>query len=86
MLLFLSIILKKYLTKCLETLINQTYKNWELILVNDGSTNNTLEILKKYEKIDNRIKVIEQENKGPLMARENGIKQSTGDYILFFRC
>src|SRR5690554_5058559 len=65
------------------SVINQTYSNWEMIVVNDGSTDNTLSILKDYEKKDKRIKIINQENKGLLMARRVAIEKAIGDYICF---
>ena len=55
---------EKYLKKCLDSIINQTYSNIEIILVNDGSKDNTLKILSDYEKKDNRIIVIDKENTG----------------------
>ena len=72
----------KYLERCLNSIINQTYTNWELIAVNDGSTDNSLEILKSYAQKDNRIIVLEQENQGQSVARNNGIKVAKGEYIL----
>ena len=74
---------EKYLEECIESVINQTYKNLEIILVDDGSTDRCLEICKKYEKQDNRIKVIHQENAGVSVARNVGIDFSTGQYIGF---
>lgn len=74
---------EKYLDKCLDSIINQTYKNLEIILINDGSTDNSSEICEKYAKIDNRIIVVNNINKGVSYARNCGIKLSTGKYILF---
>lgn len=71
----------KYLEKCLDSVVNQTYSNIEIICVNDGSTDNSLEILKKYTKKYNNIKVIVQENKGVNGARIVGYENATGDYI-----
>ena len=73
----------KYLDKCLNSIINQTYKNIEIILIDDGSTDNSLDICKKYEHVDNRIKLLSTENKGVSSARNLGIKYSTGEYIIF---
>ena len=73
----------KYLKKCLESIINQTYKNIEIILIDDGSTDNSASICDQYKKIDKRIKVIHQENKGLSGARNIGLKNITGDYITF---
>lgn len=72
---------EKYLEEHIKSVINQDYKDIEFILVNDGSTDNSLEILEKYKKIDNRIKVINQKNQGPSYARRNGFIKSTGDVI-----
>ena len=72
---------EKYLDECIQSIINQTYKNIEIIIINDGSTDNSLSILRKYESIDKRIIVINQENKGLSASRNIGIKKSTGKYI-----
>ena len=74
---------EKYLTKCIESVINQTYKNLEIILVNDGSTDNSKEIIDKYSLIDSRIKVINKKNGGLSEARNAGIEIAKGDYIGF---
>ena len=74
---------EKYLEECIESVINQTYRNLEIILVDDGSTDKCLETCKEYEKRDNRIKVIHQENAGVSVARNVGIDFSTGQYIGF---
>lgn len=74
---------EKYLTKCIESVINQTYKNIEIILVNDGSTDNSKEIIDKYSSIDSRIKVINKKNGGLSDARNVGIELAKGEYITF---
>ena len=74
---------EKYLGDCIESVIKQTYKNLEIILVDDGSTDSCLEICNTYKKKDNRIKIIHQENKGVSNARNVGIENSTGQYIGF---
>lgn len=74
---------EKYLERCLESLINQTYKNIEIIIINDGSTDNSLRILKEYERIDSRIKLIDKNNEGLSQTRNVGINISTGEYITF---
>lgn len=74
---------ERYLHRCLDSLINQTYSNIEIICVNDGSPDNSLKILEEYSKQDTRIKIISQENKGLPGARNTGIDNATGDYILF---
>ena len=73
---------EKYLEKCLDSLFDQTYKNLEIICVDDCSTDSSREILKKYEQIDSRFKVIYNEkNLGLGLTRNVGIKAATGDYI-----
>ncbi|KRM21027.1 glycosyltransferase family 2 protein [Latilactobacillus graminis] len=72
-----------YLERCIQSLLDQTYKNIEIILVNDGSNDNSLDILNKFRKKDNRIIVISKENGGQASARNLGIKQSKGKYIMF---
>ena len=74
---------EKYLEECLKTLIFQTMHNIEIICVNDGSTDSSLEILEKYVKIDNRIKLISQKNSGQGVARNNAIKIAKGEYLGF---
>lgn len=74
---------EKYLEECLESVINQTYKNLEIILIDDGSPDNCPEICDKYALKDTRIKVIHQENQGLSAARNTGIKCMTGEYVLF---
>lgn len=75
---------EKYLKRCLDSLVNQTYKNIEIILVNDGSTDNSLEICKEYSKNDSRIKIVSKKNEGLGMARNTGIDNADGEYICFF--
>lgn len=74
---------EKYISRCIESIVNQTYKNIEIILINDGSTDSTINILKNYEKRDNRINIINKSNTGVSDSRNIGIKKSTGDYIIF---
>lgn len=75
--------IEKYLGECLNSVINQTYKDLEIILVNDGSSDRSLDIMNAYSKIDNRIICISQENAGPGMARNKGLDYATGKYISF---
>lgn len=74
---------EKYLARCLESIINQTHTNLEIICINDGSPDSSLEILKKYEKQDKRIKIIDKRNGGVSSARNSGIRVMTGEYVLF---
>lgn len=74
---------EKYLKKCVDSIINQTYKNLEIILVDDGSPDNCPKICDEYAKQDNRIKVIHKENGGLSDARNAGIEIATGQYISF---
>jgi glycosyltransferase involved in cell wall biosynthesis len=73
----------KKLTKCIESILKQTFTDFELILVNDGSTDDSLEICRKYSKIDNRIKVINKENEGSIKTRKRGVDASKSEYIMF---
>ncbi|MGP3560189.1 glycosyltransferase family 2 protein [Geobacillus sp. BK01] len=70
-----------YIERCLTSIVNQSLKDIEIIVVNDGSNDNTLEVTRKFADIDNRIKVINSENKGVSAARNSGLLQSTGKYI-----
>ena len=72
-----------YLEKCLDSILKQTYRNFELIIVNDGSTDNSFEICKKYEKKDKRIIILNKENGGLSDARNFGINKASGEYITF---
>ena len=73
----------KYLAECLESLVNQTLEDIEIICVNDGSTDNSLEILEEYAEKDSRVKVFTIENSGISLARNFGIEQAKGGYIGF---
>lgn len=74
---------EKYLEKCINSLINQTYKNIEIILVNDGSTDSSLSICDKYDKNNSNVRLYDIENQGVSSARNFGISKVTGDYVLF---
>lgn len=73
---------EKYIEKCLNSILNQSYKNYEIIVINDGSTDNSVQILDKY-KSNKKLKIINQKNKGLSEARNEGLKYISGDYILF---
>ena len=73
----------KYLPQCLDSLIMQIYQNLEIICVNDGSKDNSLEILQEYAKKDARIKIISQENRGLSATRNRGVEEATGEWISF---
>ena len=75
--------MEKRLNKCLDSLINQTYKNIEIIVVNDGSMDHSLDIIREYQAKDSRINVINQRNMGISEARNNGLAIATGDYLCF---
>lgn len=74
---------EKYLERCLESLLSQTYQNMELILIEDGSSDNSKEILKKYEKNKKCHVIYNEKNKGLAYSRNVGMKEATGDYLGF---
>ena len=74
---------EKFIEECLKSLITQTFKDFEIICVNDGSTDNTLNILKIFEKNDKRIIIINQNNTGAGIARNVGMRKSKGEYLIF---
>jgi len=87
----ISIIIPVYntaelLRKCLDSAINQTYKNIEYLCIDDGSTDGSEEILDQYAKLDNRINVVHKSNGGESSARNIGLKMAKGDYIGFLDC
>ena len=69
---------EKYVKRCLDSIKSQSFKDYEVIIVNDGSTDNSSDIISKYS-----YKVINQENQGLSMARNNGVKEASGDYLIF---
>lgn len=74
---------ENYLQECIESVINQTYSNWELILVDDGSPDRCGEICDEYAAKDQRIRVIHKENGGLSSARNAGLNMANGDYVIF---
>jgi len=71
------------IVRCVDSIVNQTYKNIEILLIDDGSTDNTLNIIKKYEKKDKRINVIDKKNEGVSKTKNLGIKKATSEFIMF---
>ena len=74
---------EKYLLDCLTSISNQTYKNFEIIAVNDGSTDSSLKILEEYSSLDKRLRYFTQENLGLLNARKAAIPLVNGEYTIF---
>lgn len=74
---------KDYISKCIESVLNQTYENLEIIIVNDGSTDTSGEICECYSKKDDRIILMQQENQGSAVARNNALDVASGEYIGF---
>ena len=76
----------EFIELCIKNILNQTLKEIELILINDGSEDNTLDICRKYVNYDSRIILINQENQGVSRARNNGIYNANGEYVCFVDC
>lgn len=74
---------EKYLPRCLESLIHQTFKDIEIILIDDGSKDKSVDIIKKYAEKDSRIRLIKQQNAGPAKARNQGLECAAGKYLMF---
>ena len=73
----------KYLSQCLDSVLSQTYKHLQIILINDGSTDDSLAICELYGEKDKRIMIVNKENEGVSVARNIGIKYAEGTYIYF---
>ena len=85
---FLSVIVpiykvEKYLSECIESILEQTYKDFEVILVDDGGDDECPLICDRYAKVDKRVKVIHKENGGLVSARKAGLRSATGEYVAF---
>lgn len=74
---------EKYIENCLNSLLKQTFMNWEAVCIDDGSRDNSLQILKSFANRDNRIKVLHTENRGVSSARNTGIENSVGERLMF---
>lgn len=74
---------EKYIGKCIRSVTGQTFENFEIILVNDGSTDKSLTICQKYAQKDQRIAIINQPNSGLVLARKNGVLHAQGEYVFF---
>lgn len=72
---------EKYIVETIESVLSQTYKNWEMIIIDDGSKDSSAEIVKKYQEKDSRIRFLQQVNAGSAAARNNGIRHANGRYI-----
>lgn len=74
---------EKYLNRCIDSILNQSYRNLEIILIDDGSIDNSFEVCKKYSNIDNRIKIVHKKNEGVSSARNIGLNMAKGEWISF---
>lgn len=74
--------IEKYIDNCIQTVIDQSYRNIEIIFVNDGSKDNTLDQVKEYT-YDSRLKIVDKPNGGIVSARKAGVRESAGDYVAF---
>ena len=85
---FISVIVpvyntKQYLPACLDSILNQAYRDMELIIVDDGSTDGSLEICMNYQAADARVRVVQQNHGGLVAARKRGVREAQGDYCIF---
>ncbi len=74
---------EKHISKCVDSIVNQSYKNLEIILLNDGSPDNSISVLNEYAQKDSRIIVVDKENEGVAKTRNKGIELATGKYLVF---
>lgn len=75
--------MEKYIKQCLDSVLGQTLQEIELVCVNDGSTDNSIQILEQYQKKSNKVHIINQENQGVGKARNKGIEEASGEYVVF---
>lgn len=75
--------LQDYIDKCIFSCLNQTFRQIEILTINDGSTDNSEKVLKNYLRLDSRIKIFNKEHAGTIAARKDGIEQASGDYVFF---
>ena len=75
--------MEKYLAHCLDSVLGQTLEEIEALCINDGSADTSLDILKQYQQRDKRVTIIDQQNQGVAKARNNGIRQARGKYVIF---
>lgn len=73
----------EFISETINSVLKQSYTNWELLITDDGSIDNTLAIVEEFCVVDNRIKIFKQENSGPALARNNSIKNASGQYLAF---
>lgn len=74
---------EKYVNRCIDSILNQTYENLEVLLIDDGSSDGSLKICESWAEKDKRVKIIKEKNQGVSHARNVGIKNATGDYVAF---
>ena len=73
----------QYLAEALDSVLSSTLQDWECIIVNDGSTDNSADVAKRFVERDSRFRMLYQQNAGPSAARNHGVNESTGEFILF---
>jgi glycosyltransferase involved in cell wall biosynthesis len=73
----------KYLNRCVDSLLNQSFKDWELVGIDDGSVDNSFEVMDSYQKLNSNIKILRQKNMKLPLSRNRGIKESSGKFITF---
>ena len=74
---------EKYIERCLKSLVNQTMQEIEILIINDGTKDNSMDVCNKYAKVDDRIKIYNKENEGLGLTRNYGIKRALGEYVCF---